>query len=44
MNIRGVPALIVNVKYLINLGSIKNDSQFNANLVELIEYLSTKTN
>ena len=44
MNIRGVPALIVNDKYLINLGSIKNDSQFNANLVELIEYLSTKTN
>lgn len=41
--IRGVPALIVNGKYQINMGSIKaNGEEFNVKLTELIEFLAAK--
>jgi len=44
-NIRGVPALIVNGKYQINMGSIQaRGEEFNVKLTELIKYLAAKTN
>ncbi|PKH05883.1 thiol:disulfide interchange protein DsbA/DsbL [Moritella sp. Urea-trap-13] len=44
-NIRGVPALIVNDKYQINMGSIKaRGEEFNVKLAALIKYLAAKTN
>ncbi|KXO06811.1 Periplasmic thiol:disulfide interchange protein DsbA [Moritella sp. JT01] len=43
-NIRGVPALIVNGKYQINMGSIKaRGEEFKVKLTELIKYLAAKT-
>lgn len=44
-NIRGVPALVVNDKYLINMGSIEaRGEEFNVKLAALIQYLAAKTN
>lgn len=38
--IRGVPALIVNGKYKVNAGSVKNTEEF----IELVTFLTKKTN
>jgi thiol:disulfide interchange protein DsbA len=44
-NIRGVPALIVNGKYQINMSSIQaSGEELNVQLTELIKYLAAKTN
>lgn len=43
MKIRGVPALIVNGKYQINMGSLKaSGEEFNVKLTQLIKYLAAK--
>jgi len=43
--VRGTPALVVNDKYQINMGSLKaRGEEFNVKLTALIKYLAAKTN